>query len=264
MLTFNSQTHSSLYEAYHFEGINDSQPLGQPDTLTLLFVQQGGCTLSGRWPVEAGCLAAFAGIYEISPLQSCTIIGACLGGNAPAEAAAALSAPLIWQAGQHSGAIDILRHLQEGVDRLTDAEKSAMSFTLLCRLSQGETGRGLSPLVAAAVAQMREHHGEVYGVEELAGGLEVSKSHLIRRFTAEVGTSPGQYLTQVRVEAAKRLLLRGDYPLEVIAGLCGFSGANYLCKVFKKETGETPAAWRKRAAPAASENINVLDEQMYL
>ena len=37
----------------------------------------------------------------------------------------------------------------------------------------------------------------------------------------------------------------------MIAGLCGFSGANYLCRVFKRETGLSPAAWRETAAHKA-------------
>ena len=41
------------------------------------------------------------------------------------------------------------------------------------------------------------------------------------------------------------------HSLEMIAGLCGFSGANYLCRVFKRETGLSPAAWRETAAHKA-------------
>lgn len=47
--------------------------------------------------------------------------------------------------------------------------------------------------------------------------------------------------------AAKQLLLHREYSLEVIASLCGFSGGNYLCRVFKKEVGISPAAWRSNA-----------------
>jgi AraC-like DNA-binding protein len=85
-------------------------------------------------------------------------------------------------------------------------------------------------------------------VEELSERLGVSKSHLVRTFTAAVGVPPGKYLVRVRIEAAMRLLLHREYSLEVIASLCGFSGANYLCRVFKKETGQTPAQWRALAA----------------
>ena len=68
---------------------------------------------------------------------------------------------------------------------------------------------------------------------------------------AAVGVPPGRYLTTVRVEAAMRLLLHREYTLDVIASLCGFSGANYLCRVFKKETGQSPAQWRALAGQTA-------------
>ena len=40
---------------------------------------------------------------------------------------------------------------------------------------------------------------------------------------------PGKYMTNVRIEAVKTLLLTDEYNLDMIAGLTGFSGANYLC-----------------------------------
>ena len=46
-------------------------------------------------------------------------------------------------------------------------------------------------------------------------------------------------------------LLHREYTLDVIASLCGFSGANYLCRVFKKETGQSPAQWRALAGQTA-------------
>ena len=60
---------------------------------------------------------------------------------------------------------------------------------------------------------------------------------------------PGKYMTNVRIEAVKTLLLTDEYNLDMIAGLTGFSGANYLCRVFKREVGLSPAAWRTAAAP---------------
>ena len=103
----------------------------------------------------------------------------------------------------------------------------------------------------AAIEDIRQNYAGLYGVEELSERLGVSKSHLVRTFTAAVGVPPGRYLTTVRVEAAMRLLLHREYTLDVIASLCGFSGANYLCRVFKKETGQSPAQWRALAGQTA-------------
>ena len=114
----------------------------------------------------------------------------------------------------------------------------------------------LPPLVEAAIEDIRQNYAGLYGVEELSERLGVSKSHLVRTFTAAVGVPPGRYLTTVRVEAAMRLLLHREYTLDVIASLCGFSGANYLCRVFKKETGQSPAQWRAFSVEALSRTQN--------
>ena len=79
---------------------------------------------------------------------------------------------------------------------------------------------------------------------------------------------PGRYLTKVRVEAAMRLLLHREYTLDVIASLCGFSGANYLCRVFKKETGHSPAQWRAMAGqslrPGLSPEESQREQELYI
>lgn len=146
--------------------------------------------------------------------------------------------------------------LEEAVASLpspyASAEVCALCCRILCALAEADTAAPrFSPLVADAVLAIRQNYAGLYGVEELSGQLGVSKSHLVRVFSAEVGMGPGQYLTAVRIDAAKTLLARRDYPLEVVATLCGFSGANYLCKVFKKHTGLTPAAFRAQNAGAA-------------
>ena len=98
--------------------------------------------------------------------------------------------------------------------------------------------------------------------------LGVSKSHLVRTFTAAIGVPPGRYLTTVRIEAAQRLLLHREYTLDVVASLCGFSGANYLCRVFKKETGQSPAQWRALTGRAAQAGLTpeetMREQEMYI
>ena len=135
--------------------------------------------------------------------------------------------------------------------------RSQLAFALLCELSGADRAApALPPLVAEAIADIRENYAGLYGVEELSERLGVSKSHLVRTFTAAVGVPPGHYLTTVRIEAAMRLLLHREYTLDVIASLCGFSGANYLCRVFKKETGHSPAQWRAMAGHTARPGLS--------
>lgn len=187
----------------------------------------------------------------LTPHGACLITGALLCGAAAAEALAQLGMPLVLSANKNPEATSLLQQLS--AQPQTPAGASALAYSFLCHVAAGDAQNSQHPpLVAAAIEHIREHYAEVYGVEELAEALGVNKSYLIRTFTAAAGISPGKYLTETRIENAKRFLLQGSYPLEVIAGLCGFSGSNYFCKVFKKETGETPAAWRKKMLPQAA------------
>jgi len=108
-------------------------------------------------------------------------------------------------------------------------------------------------LVGNAIELIHINYAELYGVEEVAEELAVSKCHLVRTFTAAVGVPPGKYLTEVRLETAKKLLLSKDYPVEIVATLSGFSGANYFCKVFKKYMGVSPLAYKNKFRPQEPE-----------
>ncbi|HWQ78504.1 MAG TPA: AraC family transcriptional regulator [Anaerovoracaceae bacterium] len=106
----------------------------------------------------------------------------------------------------------------------------------------------LPPLVRDAVSLMEAEFAYLYGIDELADRLEITKHHLIRVFSASTGISPGNYLTGVRMSHAKRLLQSCDgTPMEIIAGACGYSCGNYFSKVFKKHTGLTPTEYMKSA-----------------
>ena len=135
-------------------------------------------------------------------------------------------------------------------------------------LADTSAAPALPPLVQAAIEDIRANYAGLYGVEELSERLGVSKSHLVRTFTAAIGVPPGRYLTTVRIEAAQRLLLHREYTLDVVASLCGFSGANYLCRVFKKETGQSPAQWRAMAGHAAQPGLSpeesLREQELYI
>ena len=165
-------------------------------------------------------------------------------------------------------AAELMGRLAEEQDA-SERVRSQLAFALLCELSDADSAApALPPLVAAAIEDIRRNYAGLYGVEELSERLGVSKSHLVRAFTAALGVSPGRYLTSVRIEAAMRLLLHREYTLDVIASLCGFSGANYLCRVFKKTTGQSPTQWRamagRSALPGLSPEQQRLEQELFI
>lgn len=74
--------------------------------------------------------------------------------------------------------------------------------------------------------------------------LNMSQSFFHKVFKNIVGITFGDYLTQVRVEKAKELLLNNSITIDEIADRCGFSTRAYFDNVFKKITHQTPALYR--------------------
>ena len=85
-------------------------------------------------------------------------------------------------------------------------------------------------------------------VNEVVRILGVSRTNLFQRFKAEVGRTPIQYLTCKRLERATELLQDdAKYPVAQVARMSGFRNHKYFMRVFHKEQGCTPSAWRGAA-----------------
>ena len=74
-------------------------------------------------------------------------------------------------------------------------------------------------------------------------GLSPSFFHKV--FKNITGKTPWEYLNLERIGNAKFLLENSGLTIDDIASKCGFSSRQYFDTVFKKETGETPASFRK-------------------
>lgn len=66
-----------------------------------------------------------------------------------------------------------------------------------------------------------------------------------RSFRREIGISPIEYLSNVRLEHAMQLLTTTNLSINEIAVLSGFSNGNYFAKVFKRKLGFTPSDYKR-------------------
>jgi AraC-like DNA-binding protein len=105
--------------------------------------------------------------------------------------------------------------------------------------------------VRRARLHLEDHYRENVQLDVLAGVARLSKYHLIRAFTREIGTPPHDYLLQVRLARARDLLRRGK-PLAWVASETGFYDQSALTRYFKRSFGVTPghfaSAYRHHAA----------------
>jgi len=101
-----------------------------------------------------------------------------------------------------------------------------------------------SDVVFKITNYIKKNCAEKLTLDSLAKEVYLSKSYLSSVFKQETGMSLTAYITKVRIEKSKRLLLEENIGLAIIASQCGFKDQSYFTKVFKKETGMSPKRYR--------------------
>ncbi|WP_037575093.1 GlxA family transcriptional regulator [Phaeacidiphilus oryzae] len=105
----------------------------------------------------------------------------------------------------------------------------------------GQAAEGTAP----ARAWARERLRNPLELSELAARCGMSVRTFTRRFRAETGLSPGQWLVRERVELARELLEAGESTIERIARETGFGTATSLRNHFEAQVGVSPSAYRR-------------------
>lgn len=88
--------------------------------------------------------------------------------------------------------------------------------------------------------------GGDHRVPTLAAAAAMSVRHFTRVFTAEVGETPSRFVERTRVETARRELETTADTLDVVARRCGLGSAETLRRVFHRNLGVAPDAYRRR------------------
>ncbi len=102
-----------------------------------------------------------------------------------------------------------------------------------------------SGAVKQALAYLHENYQHHLSRAELANAVGVSESHLSRIFHQEIGLGPWEYLLRLRLQVARTLLVTTGASIIEIAADTGFSDPAYFSRVFARENGQSPLAYRK-------------------
>ena len=89
------------------------------------------------------------------------------------------------------------------------------------------------------------HYQENINRDKMAEMVNLSPGYFSNLFRAEVGMSFSDYLIQVRIENAKRLLRRFDLSVEAISRQCGFNSLAHFSRTFKDRVTLSPLKFRK-------------------
>ncbi|OYU14988.1 MAG: hypothetical protein CFE37_08055 [Alphaproteobacteria bacterium PA4] len=110
-------------------------------------------------------------------------------------------------------------------------------------------------LTRAQLRKVEEHilacHGDSLTVQALADLLGLSMPHFSRQFRQATGLSPYQYVLRIRLDQARRAVLRSRLPLLAIAADHGFASEAHLANAFRQHFGYTPGSLRNGRLPVA-------------
>lgn len=105
-------------------------------------------------------------------------------------------------------------------------------------------------IVGPAIAFLHERPAHPWTLADLAQATATSRTVLTARFTRIVGVPPMLYLTRWRLQLAAQQLASTEAKVASVAAQIGYDSEAAFSRAFKRETGQSPAAWRRTRSPA--------------
>ncbi len=205
--------------------------------------------LAGNIPA---CGTCFAGVFEyIVPLQT---NGSkkpqafiCISGYRDDKRAARQRALLSRSYGMDKRALEraYQKHLKPMPDAPPDASLLAPLVAMLeryfAKVSPARSGSG-DYIYAHAIAYIHQHYKEKIRLEDICDFCHCSKSYISHMFKKQSGTSVSNYIAQLRLEKAKKLLQSGRFTVKAAAEAVGYSEPYYFSNSFKKYYNISPSS----------------------
>ena len=91
------------------------------------------------------------------------------------------------------------------------------------------------------------HHMENIRAKNLARACDLSETHMRRIFIEATNITPSEYLNLVRIKKACEMLAKEKCSIEKVANSVGYPVLSTFMRNFKKTTGISPNAWRRKA-----------------
>ena len=113
------------------------------------------------------------------------------------------------------------------------------------RVAKLKLGQNPSVLVTKVSNYVQQHLSEPIKTDNIAKALFMGRSRLSTSFKNETGINISNYITQIKIDEAKRLLRYSDKSFTSIATYLGFSSPSHFSKVFKEKTDTTPFEYRQ-------------------
>lgn len=108
-------------------------------------------------------------------------------------------------------------------------------------------GKNAKPAaVISAESYISDNFNEKISLSDIANHVHLSPNYFHKLFTSVTGTSPHDYLMDMRLKYAKELIVTSDLNMMEIAMQSGFSSQSYFNYYFRKKTGLSPVKYKER------------------
>ncbi len=139
---------------------------------------------------------------------------------------------------------------QAGSKHIIDQLANALfGYVARCVHQQPASAAGLlklsqQPRLAPALQAMLNDPARPFSLPQLAALCFMSRATFVRQFQQAMGKSAAEFLLELRMLQAARLLEHSSESVDSIAEQCGYQSSAAFQRAFKKISGQTPAAWR--------------------
>lgn len=141
--------------------------------------------------------------------------------------------------------LDIVEHVKQLIS-LQDILIWLDSFSKqLCQLMEERREKPLDKLVCQTKQYVQEHYREKLTLSDIANHLNISPGHLSNTFRKVSDMTLSDYIAQVKIEEAMKLIDTHQYLIYEVADILGFENAYYFSKVFRKVTGQSPREYEQ-------------------
>ncbi|MCB9639235.1 MAG: AraC family transcriptional regulator [Myxococcales bacterium] len=122
-----------------------------------------------------------------------------------------------------------------------------MLFTEIARAKETKSPSVpiMTPLVAETLRYLEHHALQPISLADVAAAMKRNTAYLTTLIKQHTGWTVMEWLTQLRMNEARRLLLHSDEFVDIIAERVGFASPSHFHQIFRRLHQRTPAVWRK-------------------
>lgn len=121
------------------------------------------------------------------------------------------------------------------VDKMTDA----------CRNVQNKRIEKSGSTIETAIRYIRENYSRDISLDDVSREVNISPYYFSKLFKDNTDQNFIEYLTNIRMERARELLLTTEYSMKEICSMAGYADPNYFSRTFKKNVGVTPTEYKE-------------------